>query len=57
MSTRSIASILLPGLLLLSVAFASTATLANAQSGPAITATPTGVVDSYAVVGSGFAPS
>ena len=55
MSTRSIASILLPGLLLLAVAFASNASLANAQSGPAIAATPTSVVDTYAVAGSGFA--
>ena len=57
MSTRSIASILLPGLLLLSVAFASTATLANAQSGPAITATPTGAPDTYTIIGTGFPPN
>ncbi|MEO6044351.1 MAG: hypothetical protein ABIQ47_10570 [Tepidiformaceae bacterium] len=57
MSTRSIASILFPGLLLLSVAFASNATLASAQAGASITATPTGAPDTYTIVGTGFPPN
>ena len=57
MNTRSLASILIPGLLLLSIAFSSNATLASAQSGPAITATPASAADTYLVVGAGFAPA
>ena len=56
MSTRSIASILLPGLLLLSVAFASNAPPANAQSRGTVTATPAAAAESYLLVGSGFTP-
>ena len=56
MSTRSIASILLPGLLLLSVAFASNAPLANAQSGPFVEAKPDVAPESYVLFASGFSP-
>ena len=57
MNTRSLASILIPGLLLLSIAFSSNATVASAQSGPSITATPTGAANTYTIVGTGFPPN
>ena len=57
MSTRSLTSVVLPSLLvLLFAAVASNASVARAQSGPAITATTASAPESYVVAGTGFAP-
>ncbi len=57
MSKRSLASIVLPGPLLVLVAFSTHASRASAQSGPSITATPASAADTYLVVGAGFVPA
>lgn len=54
MSTRSIASVVVPSLLLLFAAVAVNVPSARAQSGATITATPGSAPDSYTVAGTGF---
>lgn len=55
MSTRSLAYVVVPGLMLMLAAIAANVPLANAQSGPAITATPASAPETYVVAGTGFA--